>query len=184
MQDKDLKKATGAYPDRYPAGTVIVSNLVSLAIYGIGAYIMFWVGVASLTIYLVFIIVLELLLYLRSCKDCYYYGRLCAFGKGKIACLITKQGNPVNFAEKPVSWKSIIPDLLVTLIPIITAVVLMIIDFHWILPVMLALLILLASAGNSYVRGTLACRYCEQRELGCPADKLFSRDKTSHKTTS
>jgi hypothetical protein len=184
MQDNDSKKATGAFPDRYPVATVIISNLVSLATYGIGAYIMYWIGVASLTIYLVFLIVLELLLYSRSCKDCYYYGKLCAFGKGKIACLITKQGDSADFAEKPVSWKSIIPDLLVAVIPMVTAVVLMIIDFHWILPVMLALLILLSSAGNSYVRGTLACKYCRQRELGCPADKLFSRDKTSHKTTS
>ncbi|MBN2076805.1 MAG: hypothetical protein JW762_14750 [Dehalococcoidales bacterium] len=184
MQEKDSKNATGGYRNRYPVATLIISNFVPLAIYGIGAYIMFWVGMASLAMYLAFIIILEILLYTRSCKNCYYYGKLCAFGKGKIACLITKQGNPDIFAKKPVSWKSIIPDLLVTVIPMITAVVLMIIDFHWILPVLLVLLILLSSAGNSYVRGTLACKYCRQRELGCPAQKLFIKDKPANEPTS
>lgn len=140
---------------------------------------MFWIGVASFIIYLVLIIILEILLYTKSCKDCFYYGKLCAFGKGKIACLITKKGSPDNFAKRQVSWKSIVPDLLVTLIPMITTVVLMIVDFHWILPVMLVLLILLTSAGNSYVRGYRACKYCRQRELGCPAEKLFNKKKTA-----
>ena len=183
MQGKTSKNTNVVHPDKYPVSTIIIANFVSLAIYGIGAYIMFWVGVVSFTIYLVFIIVLELLLYTKSCKDCYYYGKRCAFGKGKIACLIIKKGNPDNFAKRPVSWRSIVPDLLVTLIPMITAVVLMIVDFHWIQPVMLVLLILLTSAGNSYVRGYRACKYCRQRELGCPAEKLFNKAKTSPETT-
>lgn len=184
MHDKDSKHTVSVYPEKYPVSTIILANFVSLAIYGIGAYIMFWVGLVSLTIYLVFIIVLEILLYTRSCKDCYYYGKLCAFGKGKIACLIVRKGNPDDFAKRPVSWRSILPDLLVTLIPMITAVVLMIIDFHLILPVMLVLLILLTSAGNSFVRGNRACKYCRQRELGCPAEKLFSKNKSTRETTS
>jgi len=39
------------------------------------------------------------------------------------------------------------------------------------------MLILLTSAGNSYIRGSLACKYCQQRELGCPAEKLFNKEK-------
>jgi hypothetical protein len=27
------------------------------------------------------------------------------------------------------------------------------------------------------VRGQLACKYCKQRELGCPAEQLFSKTK-------
>ena len=184
MQEKTSKKTVGTHLEKYPVSTIIISNFVSLAIYGIGAYIMFWIGAASLTIYLVLIIVLEIFLYNKSCKDCYYYGKLCAFGKGKIACLVTKRGNPDNFGKRQVSWKSIVPDLLVTLIPMITAVVLMIVDFHWILPVMLVLLILLTSAGNSYVRGYRACKHCRQRELGCPAEKLFNKEKVTTETTS
>jgi hypothetical protein len=32
--------------------------------------------------------------------------------------------------------------------------------------------------GNAVVRSQLACRYCRQREIGCPAQRLFERTKT------
>jgi hypothetical protein len=178
MQREILKNKDDVYLERYPLTTLIISNFVSLSVYGIGAYIMFWVGILSFTIYMVYIIALEIVLYVKSCKDCYYYGKSCAFGKGKLACIITRKGNPENFANRQVSWHSVVPDLLVTVIPMIIAIALMIIDFEWILPVLLLLLLVLTSVGNSYVRGMLACKYCRQRELGCPAEKLFNRGKS------
>jgi len=36
---------------------------------------------------------------------------------------------------------------------------------------------LLFSVGNSYVRGSLACKFCRQRQLGCPAEKMFRQGK-------
>jgi hypothetical protein len=41
--------------------------------------------------------------------------------------------------------------------------------------VLVVALIFLGFAGNAYVRSRLACRYCTQREIGCPAQKLFER---------
>ncbi|MGC9363291.1 MAG: hypothetical protein ACP5FZ_01840 [Fidelibacterota bacterium] len=41
----------------------------------------------------------------------------------------------------------------------------------------LIVIILLASTGNSFVRGSLICKYCRQRALGCPAEKLFEKKK-------
>ena len=38
------------------------------------------------------------------------------------------------------------------------------------------LIILLTTLGNAIVRGSLACKHCMQRELGCPAEKLFSKE--------
>jgi hypothetical protein len=68
-----------------------------------------------------------------------------------------------------------LPDLLISLAPLITAIVLMIIEFDILL--LFAALIILASTtlGNGYIRGTLTCKYCKQRELGCPAEKLFNK---------
>jgi len=40
---------------------------------------------------------------------------------------------------------------------------------------LLALLIGLATQGNYLVRSRIACKYCKQRELGCPAEKLFRK---------
>jgi len=36
-------------------------------------------------------------------------------------------------------------------------------------------LLLLATAGKGAVRSSLACKRCRQRELGCPAERLFAK---------
>jgi hypothetical protein len=74
------------------------------------------------------------------------------------------------------SWKDVIPDLLVSIIPILIGIVLLIIEFDFKLLFAAIILIALTTIGNAFVRGNLTCRYCKQRELGCPAEKLFSKE--------
>jgi hypothetical protein len=74
------------------------------------------------------------------------------------------------------SWKDMIPDLLVSLVPLIIGIVLMIIKFDFILLFASVILIVLTTSGNGFIRGNLTCKYCKQRELGCPAEKLFSKE--------
>ena len=76
--------------------------------------------------------------------------------------------------EKEISWPDLVPDFAVALLPAVGAIVLLIADFRWTLLVLLAILLGLSSGGNAFIRGTLACRHCRQRELGCPAHKLFN----------
>jgi Co/Zn/Cd efflux system component len=71
-----------------------------------------------------------------------------------------KQGDPKKFGEAKVTWLSVLPDFLVALVPIVTTIVLMIIDFNWVLLSLMLLIILFTSAGNGFIRGSLACKYC------------------------
>jgi hypothetical protein len=48
-------------------------------------------------------------------------------------------------------------------------------DFTWLVVVMLAILVVLSLGGNAVVRGSFACKYCKQRQIGCPAEKLFGK---------
>ncbi|MEA2076471.1 MAG: hypothetical protein U9O95_00445 [Candidatus Marinimicrobia bacterium] len=75
------------------------------------------------------------------------------------------------------TWKDMIPDLMVSLVPLITGIVLMIIKFDYVILIAVILLIFLSTLGNGAIRGNLICKYCKQKELGCPADKLFNKDK-------
>jgi hypothetical protein len=52
----------------------------------------------------------------------------------------------------------------------------MIIKFDFTLLFAAIILIVLTTVGNGFIRGKLTCRYCKQRELGCPAEKLFSKE--------
>ncbi|MBN1157144.1 hypothetical protein JXA85_05975 [Candidatus Woesearchaeota archaeon] len=160
----------------YPCRTVIISNLVSVTVYLIGAYIIFQFATLWLVPYLLYILWLEVRLMKGSCVNCYYYGKFCAFGKGKLSSLFFKKGSPKAFMKR-ITWKSILPDFLVSIIPIVAGIVLLVLRFSWLILASVVTLAILTSAGNGFVRGHLACRFCKQREIGCPAEELFSRNK-------
>jgi hypothetical protein len=163
--------------ENYPCWIMLVSNLVSAAIYLAGAFIIYHLGLVWLGLYIIYILFLETRIMKGSCTSCYYYGKCCAFGKGKLSALFFKKGNPNKFACRKITWKDIIPDFLVSIIPFIAGIVLLILDFDWLILLSIILLAILASFGNSFVRGSLACKFCRQRELGCPAEQLFSRNR-------
>ena len=163
--------------ENYPFPIVFASNLVSISIYTIGALVIYQIGIVWLVLYLIYILFLELKLLKTACTACYYYGKLCAFGKGKLSSLFFKKGDPNLFIKRKITWKDIIPDFMVSVIPIIAGIVLLIIDFNWWLLAGVIVLILLTSVGNGIIRGSLACRHCKQLELGCPAQQLFNKTK-------
>jgi hypothetical protein len=154
-----------------------MSNLVSIVTYLIGAYILYQINLVSLILYLFFIGTLEFLLIKNHCVDCYYYGKTCAFGKGRISSIFFKKGDAKKFCKMQMTWKDMIPDLMVSLIPFIAGIILLIKHFTWAMLVLVIILFLLTSVGNGFVRSSLACKYCKQKELGCPAEQLFNKKK-------
>jgi hypothetical protein len=170
---------TTATHENFPVRIVLLSNLVSLLIYGSGLFILSGLSWIAVVVFLAFILVLEYRIIGRHCINCYYFGKVCGFGKGRISSLLFTRGDPSKFCSKPMTWKDMIPDLLITLIPLVTGIILMIMEFDFIILGAVILLIGLSSAGNGYIRGSLTCRYCKQRILGCPAEQLFSRGQGS-----
>ena len=160
--------------ENYPFGAVLLSNLVAVSIYGIGAFIIYQLGVVWLILYLLYIAFLEAKLLLH-CKGCYYYGKACAFGRGKLSCLFFKKGDPQKFSQRKLTWKNLIPDFLVSIIPAVIGIIILVRDFSWLVLSLLAILFLLTSAGNGFIRGSIACKHCKQLDLGCPATRLFNK---------
>lgn len=161
--------------ENYPVWTVCISNLVSLLIYGIGAYVLSQFGLLWVIAYIIFIIIFEFRLIGRHCTDCYYYGRTCAFGKGRLSALLFNRGSPERFTAMTITWKDIVPDFLLFIIPVLAGVLLLVRGFTWTILILIIALLLLGFAGNALVRGQLACKYCRQREIGCPAMQLFNK---------
>ena len=135
-------------------------------------------GILFATLYVAYIIWIEIRLLAKSCKYCYYYGKLCAFGKGKCSVLFFKKGKPEKFLKAEITMKDIIPDFLTFIFPLIGGIVLLLSNFSWFIVAMLAILVILGFGGNAVIRGSFACKYCKQREIGCPAKKLFSKKKS------
>ena len=165
--------------EKFPFWMVLISDAVSFGIYLIGAYIIYQFGLIWFCLYLLFCLYQEFRVMRLSCIHCYYYGKLCGLGKGKIASLFLKKGDPKKFLEKDITWKDLIPDLLVALIPFLAGIYLLVTMFNWLMLCLTAILLLITTFGNGYIRSNIVCKYCKQRELGCPAEKLFSRSSGS-----
>jgi hypothetical protein len=56
-------------------------------------------------------------------------------------------------------------------------IILLISKFDFVSLSALLLLVVFTTAGNGYIRGKMTCKYCKQKELGCPADLLFNKKK-------
>ena len=144
--------------EQYPIRFVIGSNLLQIVIYIIGIYLIYQLAPILIIPYVIYIVILELRLLKKSCIHCYYYNKICAFGKGKLCALFFKKGYKERFVEKQFHWKDIIPDFLVSIVPLLIGISLVIVNFDFILLIFIVLLILLSFPITGFLRGSLACR--------------------------
>lgn len=161
----------------FPLWMVAAADIVAFGIYIIGAYITFKYWAILGWLYLLFCLFVEFRVMRKSCIYCYYYGKLCGLGRGKLAPLFFRKGDPEKFLQKKLAWKDLIPDLLVSLIPFVLGIYIIFNNFSWSMLILILMLLLLTTFGNGFVRGNFACKHCKQRELGCPAEKLFAKAK-------
>jgi hypothetical protein len=163
--------------ENYPKGTVILSNLLSILIYTIGFLIILKLSLFFSILYLFYIFLLEFRLLKYHCTNCYYWGKTCGFGKGKISSAFFKKGDISKFCSNKMTWKDMIPDILVLAIPLVSGIVQLILEFDFVVLILIILILTLSTSGNSFIRGKLTCKNCKQVEIGCPAYELFNQNK-------
>jgi hypothetical protein len=165
--------------ENFPGWMVIICNAVGLTVYVIGFYLMARLGILWGVLYAAYCGWLEWRLLWGSCRYCYYFGKRCAFGKGRLCSWIFPRGAERTFCVKQISWRDVAPDFMVSLIPLGVGITLLVKGFSWLVLLLLVMLVGFGSVGTGLMRGQLACRYCRQRELGCPAEQLFSKTKNA-----
>lgn len=168
--------ATQKARENYPVWIPMLSILLSLAIYAVGAWILSGFGLIEALLYLLFCLLSEYRVISKSCRYCYYYGKLCGLGKGVIAPLFSRKGDPKKFSARDISWKDLIPDFLVLLLPLLGGIIYLFIRFNFLTLGLLVVIAVLALPVTGFMRGCLLCPNCRQRELGCPAQKLFGKE--------
>lgn len=163
--------------ENFPWWMVIICNAVGLAVYAIGLYLMTRLGMVWGVLYAAYCVWVEWRIISGSCRYCYYFGKRCGFGKGRVCSWFFSQGSEQTLCTKRISWRDVVPDFMVSLVPLGVGMTMLIQSFSWLVLLLIVTLAFLGSVGTGLVRGQLACKYCKQRELGCPADQLFSRTK-------
>jgi hypothetical protein len=161
--------------ENYPFWMIALANLVSLSIYALGIFIFAQWGIIVGIIYFIYCILVEINLYRNGCANCYYYDKYCSFGRGKICAVLFSKGDPQKFINRKPTWKDILPDLMLLIFPVIAGIISLILQYSWVVLGAIVIIIILSFLGNAFIRGSIACKHCKQKELGCPAAQLFNQ---------
>ncbi len=171
--------------ESYPPRIVLATTLASLVTYVIGIYILSLVDMVWGVLFLVYVLYLEFSIYREGCACCYYYGKMCAFGRGKLAPLFHRRIDPEEFCKREVSFRKLVPSMLVLVFPLIGGIALLVMSFSWVVLGLMAIPWLMWFLGNPLIYGKLACAHCKQGRKCCPAMEFFSgkKKKTEKKET-
>jgi hypothetical protein len=169
-------KNTTSY-ENFPLWIPFIAILISIISYAIGSIILSGFGIIFAILYILYCIAMELMIIFRSCKNCCYYGKICGLGKSKIAPLLVKKGNIKKFADRDISMVNMIPDFLVVILPLLGGIILLVLNFSILVLSLMVVLIVLFFGGTAFVRGTFTCKYCKQKDIGCPAFDIFNKKK-------
>lgn len=171
-----IKKEPEAF-EKYPLSTVLITNIANLIICIIGVYLVWQLGVFWGVLFIVYLLGNEFFIYKHGCLCCYYYGKQCAFGRGKIAPFLVKKDDPQKFCQRKVTWLNLLPVVLSSLIPVIVGVILLFKDFRLFILILTLIPILNWFLINPLIFGKLVCLHCKQGRLCCPANDFFGKKK-------
>jgi hypothetical protein len=159
--------------ENFPLPLALLSVLISASVYALGAYVLS--GTTSLTasLYIACCALLELWVLKESCVHCYYYGRVCGLGRGKVCSLLFRRGDPRSFVQRQICWKDRAPEFFVVFMPLLGGAYLLAVGFSWSTLGAMTALLLLSRVGKAVVRWAYSCKFCKQKELGCPALAIF-----------
>jgi len=155
--------------ENYPARVVILSNLIIILWYAIGAIILTGFNILIAVVYLFFCILLYIFLLKNGCNYCYYYGKWCGDGKGKIVPLFFKKRHDRDFSKMEFSNWDVFLVFLPMLLPVIGAIILLIINFSLVVMILLILCVVISLVSIIIMHGALICKHCKQGRIGCPA---------------
>src|SRR4030042_3937846 len=141
MKDESKLYEQGA--EEYPKSQILLGNLVMILWIALGTAACWFLYPLAGRVYLVVAVTL-VFLWLRwlVCTNCYYYGKWCPIGWGKLAALLFKQGSIEKFSKSPgVKLAPVVYGLL-SLVPLIFVIIALVKEFT--VPKIIVLVLLLA----------------------------------------
>ena len=151
----------------YPKRTVVLANLAMIAWVALGTAACWFLAPVVAWIYLAVAVVMVWVVLRRLvCVDCYYYGKWCGTGWGRLSALFFKQGNIECFATgigvklAPMTYG------LLSLIPLVLIIIALVQDVTA-ARIMVLVLLLFMAFYSGYISRRNSCVGCKMR-LMCP----------------
>lgn len=153
--------------EEHPKSGAILGNFLMLLWIALGTIGCWFLEPIIAWVYLVFAIVMVfIVLRWLVCTKCYYYGKWCPIGWGKLSALLFKRGNIEDFDKSIGVRLAPMTYGLLTLVPLVCIVVSMIQDFA-IPKVIVLVALLLLSAYSGTISRRSSCKKCRMRSI-CP----------------
>ncbi|MEW6103318.1 MAG: hypothetical protein AB1630_05805 [bacterium] len=156
------------YYENYPATIIILRNIFEIVIWGIGVLLLVKFGKWVVISYLIYSALMVAWIMRFRCKYCYYYGKTCTIGYGKVASMFFDRGDNEEFPKK---IKYIIPAILTWILPVIGGVFLLIRNFSVIILILVVVFIVFRFVLSERVLVKYGCQFCYQNH-DCPAYQL------------
>ena len=160
--------------ESFPLPWIIGENLLYLVMWVLTGFLLWplWTpfGLPLLAIlWALLVVIIQVLLKRQNCSGCYYYGKLCHLGWGKISAALFKQdsGNPEIGVK--LAFFYILPPPIVSLMALAFAIIKRPTWVYW---SMLALFVILNAA--SFPVRKKGCGLCAMRE-SCPGSAAKSK---------
>ncbi len=153
------------YFDNYPWTTPLLENLVWLAVYALGVFILSLLSPWAAGAYLGYSLICMYLVIPRFiCTHCTYYGKICHSGQGKLAALLFSRRETDRFGDYFKYMRFAAP---VFLAPIVGGVAQLILHFSWERVGLTIAFGTLALGCTRLVTLKLGCQHCSQKSV-CP----------------
>ncbi len=170
--------------ESYPAWMMLVYYFFSFSVYASALYLSYMVLPLLALLVFVYTAFLEVQALRGGCVRCYYYGKRCVCGKGKIAKVFMKKDEKRKFNERKLTVKNFIPTMLPVIIAVIAGAYLTYVNWPNFSLAVIGIAVwplVVTFLGNPIVYGKLACPHCKQMELGCPACEFFMKKQHEKK---
>jgi len=153
--------------EEYPRASIILGNLIMMLWIALGTIACWFLYPLIAWIYLASaIIMVGVVLRKLVCTNCYYYGRWCGMGWGKLSALFFKEGNMESFGTSIGIKLAPLTYGLLSLIPLIF-IVISIVQGFTVSKIIVLTLLLLISFYSGFISRKKGCVNCKMK-LTCP----------------
>jgi hypothetical protein len=164
MNDKE-KAFEPAFCENYPKHIIVIRWIILLIAFALGIYVLLDLHHMLAIVYILYsVIALTLILPLSRCVSCFYHGKLCNTGWGRVAFYLFKKGDESKYVEH---YNYAIFLHLLWLFPLLVAL-LQLVRKRDVLALSILVIYLFILFVEKIVLKKLCCKRCHQKEF-CPA---------------
>lgn len=154
-----------SFCENYPKHIIIIRWIILLSAFALGIYVLHEIHEILAIIYILYsVIALTLILPLSRCVSCFYYGKFCNTGWGKIAAYLFRKGDESKYVDH---YNYTIFLHLLWLVPLLAASLQLVRERDVFVAVILVAYLFILFVEKIILK-KICCKRCHLREF-CPA---------------